>query len=54
LLGYIGTWSSVQHYIKARGSDPVKELAVSLQAVWPEDGAKRFDFPLALRVGRVG
>ncbi len=54
LLGYVGTWSSVQHYIKARGGDPAPELAASLKAAWPDEGAKRFDFPLALRVGRAG
>ncbi|HKY63980.1 MAG TPA: class I SAM-dependent methyltransferase [bacterium] len=53
LLGYLGTWSSVQHYIKDRGSDPVAEFAASLQAAWPGEAAKRFDFPLSLRVGRV-
>lgn len=54
LLGYIGTWSSVQHYIEARDGDPVKELAGPLKAAWPGDGAKRFDFPLSLRVGKAG
>ena len=53
LLGYLGTWSSVQHYRKALGRDPVAELAPELAAIWPDSGAKRFDFPLFLRLGRV-
>lgn len=53
LLGYLGTWSSVQHFKKALDRDPIAELAPALEAVWPDADDKRFDFPLFLRVGRV-
>jgi SAM-dependent methyltransferase len=54
LLGYLSTWSSVQHYKKAQGRDPVVEFGAKLEATWPGDAAKHFDFPIFLRIGKIG
>lgn len=54
VMSYLGTWSAVQRFRKARGFDPVRELQPRLAACWsrPEEG-KRLAWPLHLRVGRV-
>jgi len=53
LIGYFNTWSSVQHFIKANGYNPVTELAVAIEKVWQGDDHKNFYFPLFLKLGRV-
>jgi ubiquinone/menaquinone biosynthesis C-methylase UbiE len=54
LIGYFNTWSSVQHFIKANGYNPVDELAVAIEQVWKDGDVKQFYFPLFLKLGRVG
>jgi ubiquinone/menaquinone biosynthesis C-methylase UbiE len=53
LVGYLNTWSSVQHFIKANDYNPVDEFATTLPSVWPDDTALSFYFPLFLRIGLV-
>lgn len=53
LIGYFNTWSSVQHFIKANGHNPVNELAALIDEVWQGDDTKNFYFPLFLKLGRV-
>jgi ubiquinone/menaquinone biosynthesis C-methylase UbiE len=53
LIGYFNTWSSVQHFIKANGYNPVNELAGLIAAAWQRDDNKSFYFPLFLKLGRV-
>jgi len=55
LVGYIGTWSAVQRYKKARGEDPLPALREQLETVWPSGAdALPVVWPLYLRVGRLG
>ena len=52
LLGYLGTWSSVEAARRA-GADPVPALTQQLQAIWPDQGQR----PLVVRwpfMGRWG
>ena len=51
LVGYIGTWSAVQHYTKANGASPMPALKSSLEQIW-KYGSRRAYFPLFTRVGR--
>jgi len=51
-LGYLGTWSAVQHYRKARGEDPVALFTPEIAAVWPEDKELDIWFPVFVRLGR--
>jgi len=52
-LAYLRTWSAVQRYIAARGTDPVAELADAFAAAWGDPAQVRaVNFPLRLRVGR--
>lgn len=53
LSGYFNTWSSVQHFIKARQYNPVNELSTAIEQVWRGEGVKNFYFPLFLKLGRV-
>lgn len=53
LLGYLETWSAVQHYIKANETNPLDLIADELKIAW--DGASTYDvhFPLIIRAGRT-
>lgn len=52
LLGYLGTWSAVQHYRRQTGEDPVALLEPRLQAVWGRAETRTVSFPILLRMGR--
>lgn len=51
LVGYIGTWSAVQHYKKAIGHSPIDSLMNQLKSEW-SGGKVKVTFPLFMRVGR--
>ncbi len=51
-LGYIGTWSAVAAYRRARGEDPVPALRARLAPIWG-DVPQLVHFPLHVRAGRV-
>lgn len=54
LLGYLGTWSATQLYIKSRGSDPRELIIDDLQRAWGSPEAKRrIQWPLHLKIGRI-
>lgn len=54
LLGYLGTWSATQAYLKAKGVDPLVEFARCLAPMWPDAAARKtLRWPLHLRVGRT-
>ncbi|MBK9732572.1 MAG: class I SAM-dependent methyltransferase [Chitinophagaceae bacterium] len=52
LTGFLNTWSGVQHYIRKHGNNPVIELRMQLEKIWPEQEKKQVHFPVILRVGR--
>lgn len=49
--GYIGTWSSVQKYMKEHGHNPVASLVDQVRPLWVRERMK-VSFPLFARVGR--
>jgi SAM-dependent methyltransferase len=52
-IGYVGTWSAVQRYTKARGEDPLPALRAEIAPHWNLDATTRsVIWPLHLRVGR--
>ncbi len=54
LLGYLGTWSAVQHFTKKNGASPMDEsLAADLRQHWPEGMVKTVRFPIFGRVARL-
>jgi SAM-dependent methyltransferase len=53
LIGYIGTWSATQRYVKATGTDPLPALRARLAAHWNSPTTPRsVIWPLHIRVGR--
>lgn len=53
MLGYLGTWSAVQHYQKAQGKDPLDLVRDDLCEAWGAE-IRALDWPLYFRVTRVG
>ena len=53
LVGYIGTWSSVQRYRAQNGEDPLPALAQEILDAWGTDSTREIRWPLHLRVGFV-
>jgi ubiquinone/menaquinone biosynthesis C-methylase UbiE len=53
LLGYFNTWSSVQHFIKATGYNPVDEIADKIKSEWDNEKKKSFSFPIFLLMGEI-
>lgn len=51
LTGYLNTWSAVQHFQKANGSNPLEEVIAELHLAWGE-GNKDITFPILLKVGK--
>jgi methyltransferase family protein len=55
LIGYLGTWSSVQKYGQRHGGDPLAQVAADLAEAWGAAETLRLvRWPLYLRVGRIG
>jgi hypothetical protein len=53
LLGYLNSWSSVQNYIKEKGSNPVAKLESEIKLFWTQNEWKNIKFPLFLKLFRV-
>lgn len=53
LLGYFSTWSATQNFIKAHGHSPVDEIKPEFDALWNDRQAKKFHFPLVLKLGKI-
>ena len=52
VTGYLHTWSAVQRYKQHNNHDPVEMVVDELLAAWgDDDGLKRIEWPLSLRVG---
>ena len=54
VIGYLASWSAVQRYKDAVGSDPVEAVHAKLSAAWGVDKRlRRIEWPLAIRAGRI-
>lgn len=54
LLGYLGTWSAVQHFIRKNGRHPLDEsLVAEFKSVWPEGETRSVRFPIFGRVAKI-
>jgi SAM-dependent methyltransferase len=51
LIGYLGTWSSTQRYIKQNGSDPRELIYEQLKAAWGAQSERTISWPLYFRIG---
>ncbi len=52
-IGFLNSWSSVQHYIKKNGQNPVDLIAADIMANWAEGEIKEISFPLFIRAGYI-
>ena len=54
-LSYLGTWSSVNRYIKTHGSNPVLPFITEVveKKAWLPEEMKTVRFPLFLKLGRI-
>ncbi len=54
LVGYLHTWSAVQHYRDHKNADPVSRILPDLENMWGEHEIREVSFPLFARIGRKG
>jgi SAM-dependent methyltransferase len=52
LVGYLETWSSLQHYLKAHHKNPIDLIIGDLKKAWGSEEEKNIDFPLIIKAGR--
>lgn len=52
LIGYLKTWSSVQHYISKNNQNPIDLIYDDLKSSW-EKNSHKVIFPLLLRIGKL-
>lgn len=52
MMGYLNSWSAVQHYIKTKGSNPVDIIKNDLIKGWGT-GERHVTFPIFMRAGVI-
>jgi SAM-dependent methyltransferase len=52
LVGYLGTWSALKAFVRARGGDPLAALAPDLARAWGDSRARLVRWPLAVHARR--
>ena len=53
LEGYLNSWSSIQHFKKANGYNPIPKLMLEMEAFWGEFERKMLYFPVFMKIGKV-
>ncbi len=53
LEGYLNSWSSIQHFKKANGYNPIPNLMLDLESFWGEFERKSLYFPVFMKIGKV-
>lgn len=53
LVGYLGTWSAVQHYKRQKNEDPIPYFRQALQADWPSQETVGVTTQLLLKIGHL-
>lgn len=53
LIGYLETWSALQHYIKAKETNPMAIVYNDLKQAWGNSNTHEIHFPLLLKVGTL-
>ena len=52
VIGYLNTWSAVQHYIRRNNENPVEKFSEELKKVWGNVLKRKVTFPVFMRTGR--
>lgn len=50
-IKYLNTWSSIRHYVKKEGKNPLNEFLCDINPLWK--GVKKVTFPIFTRIGRI-
>lgn len=53
LIGYLNTWSAVNHFIRQNGFNPIDKLQTEIEQLWGSEEEKEVVFPLLLRIGKI-
>lgn len=53
LIGYLETWSSLQHYLRAHEKNPIEFVLDDLKNAWGNESIKAIQFPIILKTFRV-
>jgi ubiquinone/menaquinone biosynthesis C-methylase UbiE len=53
LEGFLNTWSAIQHYVEAKGENPIGRLLTKLKPHWPAEERREVSFPIFLKLGHV-
>jgi hypothetical protein len=53
LIGYLETWSAVQHYIKANGKNPLDLIVADLKNAWAKGTVHSIHFPIIVKAGKL-
>lgn len=53
MIGYLGTWSALQHYRRQHDHDLLGALNSALAEVWQEGEVKEVTFPVLFRLGEL-
>ena len=51
LIGYLNSWSAVQHFIDDKKYNPVDDIISDLDHLWKD--VKAVSFPVFLKIGRI-
>ena len=51
VVGYLNSWSAVQHFIDDKNYNPVDDIVRDLDLLWKD--VKKISFPIFLKMGRV-
>jgi len=52
LIGYLNTWSAVQHYRNERNSNPIALIESDVKSAWGPAKTRDVTFPMFMRLGR--
>ena len=52
VVGYLNTWSAVQHYTRKNNENPVEKFSTELKKAWGSVLKRKVTFPLFMRTGR--
>lgn len=53
LIGFLGTWSAVQHYKNKNSTDPLRIVKEEIRSVWGNLDEKKITFPVFLLVTKI-
>lgn len=53
LIGYLGTWSAVNHYSMIHGANPIDIIYEDLKEKWGGEKTRKVDFPFLTRIGKI-